>query len=109
MIALTSLFYLKTKKKGIKKAKITITAAVVLFEYKKANKDYWDRLKHHQQLVNKALLIAEVVCTKNTLYSIMKNKEVGGKQHCLCNEWFTKDRVCIAKPISFPKANCTLV
>ena len=31
------------KKEVIKKTEITITKAVVLFEYRKANKKYWDR------------------------------------------------------------------
>ncbi len=36
-------------------------------------------------------------------------KKVGGKQLWLRNEWFEKDRVCITQPISFLKANGTLV
>ncbi len=35
------------KKEVIKKTGITITKAVVLFEYGKANKGYWDVLKLH--------------------------------------------------------------
>lgn len=48
------------KKEVIEKIKITITKAILLFEYKKANKRYWDRSKLYYQVVNKVLPIAEV-------------------------------------------------
>lgn len=35
------------KKEVIKKAKITITKIIMLFEYRKANKEYWDGPKLH--------------------------------------------------------------
>ncbi len=41
----------------MEKAEITITKAVVLFEYGLSNKRYRDRFKLHHQVVNKALFI----------------------------------------------------
>ncbi len=122
------LFLPKDKKKiVIEKAKITITEAVLLFEYEKANKKYWDRSKLQYQVVTKALLIAEAnypsyfllflfdnakdhfVYAKNVLCTMQMNKEVGGKKLWLWNKWFEKDRVRIKLSISFSEANQTLI
>ena len=94
------------KKEVMKKAEITIIKAVILFEYEKANKGYWDKLKLHQQVVNKALPIAKAfnpdysllilfhnainhsVYAKDALRITQINKRVGDKQIWFCNEWF---------------------
>ena len=91
------------KKEVIEKMEITITEAVVLFEYEKTNKGYWDGPKLHQQVVNKALAIAEAlylgysllflfdnatshsVYAKDVLCIMQMNKEVGFKQPWLRN------------------------
>ena len=85
------------KKEVLKQTELKITKATKLFEYKKANKDYWNRPKLHKQVVNKALPIAEVlypgylllflfdnatshtVYTDNLLHTIKINKSSGGK------------------------------
>ena len=87
----------------MKKAKITITKAIVLFEYGKANKRYWNRPKLYQQVVNKALSIPKAfypdyvflflfgnatshsIYADNALYTLQKNKRVNAKQFWLCN------------------------
>ncbi len=43
------------------KTGLTNTLAVDVFEYEKNNDGYWDEAKLHQQVVNKALLIAEAL------------------------------------------------
>lgn len=111
----------------MEKAGITITEAVVLFEYGKANEGYWDGPKLHQQVVNKALPIAEAlypgysllflfdnatshsVYAQDVLRTMQMNKGIGGKQPWLRNGWFKKDGVRITQPMSFPKADGTLV
>ena len=91
-------FLPKDKKKEVmENVEITITEAVVLFGYGKANKEYWDEPKLHQQVVNKALLIAEAlypgysllflfdnatshsVYARDVLRTTQMNKGVGGK------------------------------
>ena len=92
------------KKYVMEKAERTITKAVVLFEYGKVNKGYWDRLKLHQQVVNKTLHIAEAlypgysllflldnaisysVYAKDELRTTQMNKEIGDKQPWLRDE-----------------------
>ena len=61
------------KKEVMEKVEITITEAVVLFEYGKANKGYWDGPKLHQQVVNKALPIAEVLYPGYSLLFLFDN------------------------------------
>ena len=86
------------KKEVIEKVEITITEAVMLFEYGKANKVYWDGPKLHQQVVNKALPIVEIfypgysllflfdnaishsVYAKDALRTMEINKRVNGKK-----------------------------
>ena len=81
----------------MEKAEITITEAVVLFEHRKANKEYWDGPKLHQQMVNKAIPIAEAlylgysllflfdnatshsIYTQDGLRTTQMNKRIGGK------------------------------
>ena len=112
------------KKEVMEKAEITITKAVVLFEYGKANEGYWDGPKLHQQVVNKALPIAETlypgysllflfdnatshsVYAQDALCTTQMNKRVGGKQR---NGWFEQDGVCIIQPMFFQKADSTFV
>ena len=36
----------------VEKTRLTVTEAIELFEYKKLNKGYWDRLKLYKQVVN---------------------------------------------------------
>ncbi len=97
----------------MEKAEIIIIETVVLFEYRKANKRYWDGPKLHQQVVNMALFIAEVlyssyfllflfdnatshsVYAKNTLRITQMNKKVGSKKPWLCNRLFEKNNICI--------------
>ena len=75
-----------------------VTEATKLFEYKKANKGYWDKPKLYKQVVNKACLIAEklylgylllflfdniispVFYADNALHTAEINKSSSGKQ-----------------------------
>lgn len=63
------------KKEVMEKAEIIVSKAIVLFESEKANKGYWDRLQHHQQVVNKALPIAEVLYPGYFLLFLFENKK----------------------------------
>lgn len=85
------------KKKMMEKAKLIISKAVMLFEYVKANKEYWDRSKLYHQVVNKGLPITEafyldyshlflfdnatsyLIYAKNVLRTIQMNKKIGSK------------------------------
>ncbi len=76
-----------------------------IFEYEKNNDGHWDGAKLHQQVVNKALHIAEAlhpgysllvlfdnstshwVYVKNALQVQEKNKGPGGQQAQLRNGW----------------------
>ena len=111
----------------MEKGEITITEKVVLFEYGKANKEYWNRPKLHQQVVNKVLSIAKAlylgyfflflfdnatshsVYAQNALRTTQINKGVSGKQPWLRNRWFEQDEICITQPIFFQKTDGTLV
>lgn len=111
----------------MEKEEITITEAVVLFEYGKANEGYWDRPKLHQQVVNKVLPIVEALYSSYSLLFLFDNatsysvyaqdalrttqiiKKVGGKQPWLRNGWFQKNGIRIIQPIFFQKADSTLV
>lgn len=57
----------------MKKAGITFSKAVVLFEYRKANKRYWDEPKLYQQVVNKALPIAKALYPGYSLLLLFDN------------------------------------
>lgn len=116
------------KKEVMKKVEIIITKAVLLvFEYGKANKEYWDGPKLHQQVINKALPIAEalyqsysflflfdnitshLVYAQDVLCTTQMNKRVGVKQPWLRNGWFEQDGVCITQLMFFQKADGILV
>ena len=93
--------------------------AVEIFEYGKNNDGYWDGAKLHQQVVNKALLIAEAlypgyallflfdnstshsVYAKDALQVKDMNKSSGGKQPVLRNDWFEKEGSRVAQPMNF--------
>lgn len=45
----------------IEKSGFIITKTVKIFKYKKNNDKYWDKVKLYQQIVTKALLIAEIL------------------------------------------------
>ena len=87
---------------------------VEIFEYGKNNDGYWDGAKLYQQVVNKALPIAEAfypgyslfflfdnatshsVYAKDALQNKDMNKSSGGKQPVLRNGWFEKEGTRIA-------------
>lgn len=52
---------LKKQVKVIEKSDLIITEVVKLFEYRKNNDRYWDGVKLHYQVVNKALLIVKAI------------------------------------------------
>lgn len=97
---------LEKKNEVIRQNSLTETEAVELFEYGKNNKSYWDGAKLHQQVVNKALPIAEAfysgysllfffdnatshsVYAKDALQVKDMNKGPGGKQSQLRNGWY---------------------
>lgn len=88
------------------KTGLTLTEAVEIFEYGKNHKGYWDGAKLHQQVITKALPVAEVlysgysllflfdnatshsVYAKNALRTQEMNKGPGGKQAQLRNGWY---------------------
>lgn len=47
--------------------------AVELFEYRKANKRYWDRFKLYKQVVNKALLLTGILYLGYSLLFLFDN------------------------------------
>lgn len=57
----------------MEKVAITVSEAVVLFEYGKANERYWDGPKLHQQVVKKALPIAEALYSDYCLLFLFDN------------------------------------
>ena len=101
------------KTEMIEKAKLIIIKTVMLFEYGKTIKGYWDGLKLYQQVINKALPIVEAfyvgysllflfnnatnhsVYVQDALRIIQINKKVGDKQPWLRNKWFKQDKICI--------------
>lgn len=48
---------LSKKKKSNQKIRLSVTEDMKLFEYRKANKGYWDGSKLYKQVVNKAVPI----------------------------------------------------
>lgn len=84
---------------------------VEIFEYEKNNNEYWDKTKLHKQIVNKTLLITEVlypgysflflfdnitshsVYAKDILQIQEMNKSIRGKQVQLHNSWFEREEV----------------
>ena len=95
------------------------TEAVKIFEYGKNNDEYWDGAKLHQQVVNKALSIAEVfypgylllylfdnatscfVYAKDAFQVQDMNKGCGGKQPILRDKWFDNGDGCLAQSMNF--------
>lgn len=93
----------------MEKSELTITEAVELFKYRKANKEYWNRPKLHKQVVNKALPLARAFypgysllflfdnATSHSVYAqdafcmAQMNKSSGGKQPWLRNRWYDQD------------------
>lgn len=55
------------------KTRLIIIEVVELFEYKKSNKGYWDRLKLYKQIVNKALLIKGALYPNYSLLFFIDN------------------------------------
>lgn len=103
----------------IEKTGLRYTKAVKVFEYGKNNDGYWDGTKLHQQVVNKALPIAEAlylsysllflynnatshsIYAKNALQVKDINKGTGGQQPQLRNRWFNCGHVQINQPMNF--------
>ena len=52
---------LENRQEVIKKSDLTYTEVIENFEYRKNNDRYWDIAKLYQQMVNKALFIAEAL------------------------------------------------
>ena len=61
------------KKEVIDKTGLSVIKAVELFEYKKKKEGYWDRSKLHKQVINKTLLIAEVLYPSYSLLFLFDN------------------------------------
>lgn len=57
----------------IDKTRLSVTKVVQLFEYKKTNKDYWDRFKPYKQVVNKALPITKTLYLGYSLLFLFNN------------------------------------
>lgn len=96
----------KKKTKVVTQNGLTKTETVEIFEYRKNNNGYQDRIKLHKQIVSKALPIAKAlypgysflflfdnatsysVYTKDTFQVNNMNKSSGGKQSYLRHGWF---------------------
>lgn len=107
----------------MEKTSLMHTEAVEVFEYGKNNDGYWDGAKLRQQVVNKALPIAEAlypgysllflfdnatshsVYAKNTLQVKDMNKSTGGQKPRLCNWWFDCRDVRVDHPMIFQEPN----
>lgn len=57
----------------LEKTKLTYIEAVKIFKYRKNNNSYWDRVKLHQQVVNKALPIAKALYSSYSLLFFFDN------------------------------------
>ena len=97
---------LKKREEIVQETGLIEIEAVEVFEYGKNNDGYWDGAKLHQQVVKKALPIAEAlypgysllflfdnatshsVYTKDALQAKDMNKGSGGKQLILRDGWF---------------------
>lgn len=102
-----------------------MTEAIKIFEYKKTNDGYWDRAKLYQQVVIKALPIAEAlypyyslvflfdnatnhfVYVNDALCTRDMNKSLGGKQLYLHNGWYRENDVDKIHPINIQESNET--
>ena len=113
----------KRREKIVQETGLIETKAVKVFEYGKNNDRYWDGAKLYQQVVKKALPIAEAlypdysllflfdnstsyfVYTKDVLQAKDMNKGFGGKQPILHDGWFDRDGVQIIHLINFQQEN----
>lgn len=70
-----NLFSLSKKKKieVMEKTRLSVTEAIKLFEYGKANERYWDGRKLHKQVVNKALPLAKALYPGYSLLFLFDN------------------------------------
>ena len=111
------------RQKVMKKTSLMHTEAIEVFEYGKNNNDYWDGAKLHQQVVNKALLIAKTlylgysllfffnnttshsIYAKNALQVKDMNKSTKSQQPQLRNGWFNGGDVRVDQPIVFQEPN----
>lgn len=102
---------------------LTITEAVELFEYGKNHEGYWDGVKLHEQVIFKALRVAEAlypgyallflfdnatshsVYAKDALRTKDMNKGIGGQQAQLRNRWYKSDGIKYDQPMSFQELN----
>ena len=114
---------LEKRHEVIEKVGLTHTEAVENFEYGKNNDGYLDGAKLYQQVVNKALPIAEAlypgysllflfdnatshsVYAKDALQVKDMNKSVGGQQPGLCNGWFYNHGTRVDQPMNFQDNN----
>ena len=103
----------------IKKTGLMHTKLLEIFEYEKNNDGYWDGAKLHQQVVNKALPIAEElypgysllflfdnatshsVYAKDALHVKDMNKGIRGQQPRLRSGWFRCGNVQVNQPMNF--------
>lgn len=111
------------RQKFLEKTGLTHTEAIEIFEYGKNNNEYWDRAKLHQQVVNKALPIAETlyfgysllfffdnatshsVYAKDTLQVKDMNKSAGSQQPQLPNWWFYCHGIQVDQLMDFQRDN----
>ena len=118
-----SLLFQEKRDEIITKTGLTVTAAVELFEYGKNHEGYWDGVKLHEQVISKALPVAEAfypgyallflfdnatshsVYAKNALRTKDMNKGIGDQQAQLGNGWYENDGIKHDQPMSFQKVN----
>lgn len=99
------------EKEIIESKSLTVTEAAELFEYGKNHEGYWDGAKLHEQVISKALPIAEAlypgysllflfdnatshsIYANNALRTKDMNKGTGGQQAQLCNGWYKVSNV----------------
>lgn len=111
------------RKNAMNNTGLTSEKAVEIFEYRKNNDGYWDKVKLHKQVVNKALPVAEAlylaysllfffdnatshsVYAKDALQARKMNKNIRENQKQLCNGWFDQDNTQIDQPMSFQEKN----
>lgn len=116
-----NLFFLSSEKRQevLEKTGFIHIETVEIFEYGKNNDRYWDRAKLHQQVINKALPIAEAFypsysllflfdnATNHSIYikDVLQvkdiNKGAGGQQLQLCNRWFYCHSIQVDQPMDF--------
>ena len=111
---------LSSKKQAevVKKTRLNMTKTVEVFEYRKNDEWYWDRVKLHRKMFDKTLPTAEVfyqdsplflfdnanshfVYVENFLRTKVMNKKIRWKQTWLCNGRYYKDGIWIVLPKNF--------